>query len=108
MYDSDHRGIFIDIDENILFQEHESKIVFHEYRKLKSCTPKRVNKYMKIMKHEWKLHKINEKFERLLEISGENLNSFEIELNKLDQQITEIMHHAEKSCTKMSSHHLDD
>ena len=108
LYDSDHRGIFIDIDENILFQEHESKIVYHEYRKLKSCTPKRVNKYMKIMKQEWKLHKINEKFERLLEISGENLNSFEIELNKLDQQITEIMHHAEKSCTKMSSHHLDD
>ena len=106
-YDSDHRGIFIDIEEKILFQEHESKIIYHEYRRLKSCTPKRVKKYMKKLKQEWDVHKIDKKYENILSTKFTDPLLFEKALNNLDKQITEIMINAEKSCTNMSSHHLD-
>lgn len=95
-YDSDHRGIFLAIDEKILFNEHESKIIYHEFRRLKSGVPKRVKKYMDALTNEWNKHKIDEKYKRLVEKFNSNDPNFEQEINNLDKQITELMIHAEK------------
>ena len=46
-YESDHRGLFFDIDENLLFNNDDVRMVYHDFRKLKSKTPKRVKKYIK-------------------------------------------------------------
>ena len=41
-YDSNHRGMFIDVDEKMLFNPEDVRVVYHDYRRLKSKTPKRV------------------------------------------------------------------
>ena len=45
-YESDHRGLYFDIDESILFNQDDVRMVYHDFRKLKSKTPKRVKKYI--------------------------------------------------------------
>ena len=78
-----------------------------EFRRLRSTVPKRVTKYMKRLEEEWDKHQIDAKYEKLLEMDCKDASSFEMELNKLDQQITELMVYAERKCTLLSSHHLD-
>ena len=108
-YQSDHRGFFIDINENMLFHKDDTTVIYHEFRRLKSTVPKRVTKYMKILSTEWETHKIDEKFEKLVQFcdGNDDIELVETRLNNLDRQITEIMTFAEKQCTSLASHHLD-
>ena len=66
-YGSDHRGMFIDLDEKMLFNPEDVRIVYHDHRRLKSRTPKRVKKYMKMLQTEWDLRKIKNKYMDLVE-----------------------------------------
>ena len=49
-WDSDHRGLFIDVHDTILFQENDIKIVYNDFRRLKSTITKRTNKYIETVK----------------------------------------------------------
>ena len=40
-YKSDHRGMHLDLDESILFNHDDVQMVYHDFRRLKSKTPKR-------------------------------------------------------------------
>lgn len=107
--DSDHRGLFIDIKDDILFQNDDIKLVYNDFRCLKSSIPKRRTKYMESVTKNWNYHNIDEKFENLLTLEKTNSTTqMEIALNKLDLQLTEILVGAENKCTKLRSHHLED
>ena len=104
---TDHRGIFFDISDEILFPNDNLNIVHHEFRKLKSNDPKSVEKYLKQLDEDWTAHKILQKYKKLCQdfknngITDENV----MNLNKLDQHITEIMISAERKCTHITSKH---
>ena len=60
-FTSDHRRLFFDIHETILFPANNLNIVHHEFRKLKSNDPKRVSRYLKQLEEDWGKHKIMQK-----------------------------------------------
>ena len=68
MYESDHRGLFIDIDDTMLFEPEDVRLVYHNFRRLKSNVPKRAKRYMRIVDSDWKIHKITEKYFQLVEL----------------------------------------
>ena len=105
-YESDHRGLFLDIDDDILFDKDEIKIMYHDFRRLKTGIPKRVKKYKKHIQSTWKAHKIDEKYDKVHKMfSGNTPHEKCIQaLNKLDQQITEILVAAEKNV--LVYHHI--
>lgn len=108
-YESDHRGMHIDIDESILFNHDDVRMVYHDFRQLKSKTPKRVKKYMKFVEREWQKQKIALRYLELVECCFEQGDKEKISstLNDLDAAITNILTKAERKCARMSSHHLD-
>ena len=64
---------------------------------------------MEAVHKNWNYHNIDKKFETLLSLEYDGDKTAYIEtINKLDTQITEMLVGAEKRCTKVSSHHLDD
>ena len=63
---SDHRGLFFDIPENALFDADSLKIVYHDFRRLRSTIPKRTKKYLKHFESDWKSHKIDKKKEHFV------------------------------------------
>ena len=109
LYESDHRGMFIDVDDTMLFSPEDSKIIYHDFRRLKSTVPKRIKKYMKHIDSEWDIQKIDVRYLKLLELSlmSENKNEIRFELNRLDEAVTSILTGAEKRCTIFSTHQLD-
>lgn len=109
IWDSDHRALFIDIKDTIFFREDDIKIVYSDFRRLKSSIPKRTKKYIEVVTKNWNYHNIDSKFDTLINLSyTDDPAYFEQTINKLDQQITEIMVGAGKKCTKVRSHHLDE
>ena len=61
-------GLYIDIDDTMLFEPEDVKIVYHDFRRLKSNVPKRIKRYMRIVDSDWKIHKITEKYFQLVEL----------------------------------------
>lgn len=107
--ESDQRGMFIDIRDSVLFDEKGIHVTYHDFRKLKPTIPKRTKKYMQSVKYNWDYHRIDDKFEKLLHLeSTSSPTDIENEINALDKQITEILVGAEKRCTKLCSHYLQD
>ena len=91
IWDSDHRGMFIDIKAEILFPTNDISVVYSDFRRLKSTIPKRKMKYLESVKNNWKYHKIDDKYSELKKIKySDDPNQFEKAINKLDTQITEI------------------
>ena len=107
--DSDHRGLYIDLDDGMLFQPEDVRLIYHDFRRLKSQIPKRVKRYTKLVDSEWKIQKVDEKYLRLLEmcITDNDVEQIEKETNELDSIITKVLIRAETKCTRMASHHLD-
>ena len=106
-YISDHRGLFFDIKENALFPTTQSNIMHHEFRKLKSKLPKRVEKYIEKLDEDWETHKITEKFKELaanMKLEGKTKRMSK-KLNDLDNLITELMICAERRCANVTTHH---
>ena len=102
-WDSDHRGLFIDVRDEILFQDDDIKLVYKDFRRLKSSIPKRTKKYLDSVNKNWKYHNIDKKIENLTTLDYTiNPNQFILELNKLDTQINEILIGAEKNAQKLA------
>ena len=64
---------------------------------------------MKTLTKDWEHHKIDKKFRTIRNLFDSNLPKQELSvmLNKLDQEITEIMKHAGKECANVASHHVE-
>ena len=109
LYESDHRGMFIDIDDSMLFNPEDSKLIYHDFRRLKSTIPKRIKKYIRSVKQCWSDQDIDKEYKTLLELCAISapLTDIQIQLTNLDNAITEIFIQAERNCTKLRSHHLD-
>ena len=106
---SDHRGLFFDLDSAILFEEKLHQVEPAKFRRLQSSNMKRVKEYHRLLEDEWKNHKIDERLQKIADtikrdgMTNENLKR----LNNIDNQITDIMRHSEKKCTKISRHARD-
>ena len=106
---SDHRGMFFDVDMEMLFEEKLKDIEPAKFRKLQSSNVKRVQEYHKLIKDEWDNHKIDA---RLGSIADDFKKDGPTEanvkrLNDLDRHITDIMRYGEKNCTSISRHAKD-
>jgi hypothetical protein len=95
---SDHRGLFIDISEELI----DAKVEFKKPTKRHigtTCSGYEIYKYKKYIDNQFKIHKIYEKTNDL-HIISKNSTKRELEkiLNSIDTSITEIMLSAEKKC----------
>lgn len=86
IWDSDHRGLFVDLKATVLFPTDDIRIVYSDFRKLKSSISKQTKKYMEFVSKNWDYHKIDHKFAKLksLEYDCKRLE-FESQINKLDE-----------------------
>ena len=100
LYDSIHRGIFIDIDDIILFRPEDSKLVYHDFRRLKSTIPKHIKKYMRHVRKCWDNKKINDEHKKMFELCANSAPVIDInlQLTHLDNAITDILIQAELLC----------
>ena len=100
---SDHRGLFCDIDIHHLLDENTKLIPPAPYRRLISTSPKRVESYSTSVSQKWFLYNIPLKVEQLEDIfRREGVNEKTISLlNKIDDQITEILTTSEKNAAKL-------
>ena len=95
---SDHRALLFDVDINKILEEEDINLTPAKLRRLKSSNPERVKKYNIKLNQLWTKHKIQDKYEKLMDMSSTKGVDIESELNKLDNQITEIMRCSEKKC----------
>ena len=88
MCESDHRGLYIDLDEKMLFQPDDVKIVYHDFRRLKSNMPKRVKRYMRLLMSEWKSQQIDLDHLKLMELCATSapIEAIQDAANKLDKK----------------------
>ena len=99
---SDHHAIFCDIDFHQLLDNYSQAIQSAPYRRLISTAPKRVGAYKLSVEKQWFLYNITLKIDQLEDLfssmgcTDENV----VLLNKIDDQINEILTAGEKRCCK--------
>ena len=62
----------MDIKAFVLFSNDEIKLVYSDFRRLKSSIPKRTKKYMEAVHKNWNFHNIDDKFAKLLSMNYED------------------------------------
>ena len=78
-----------------------------KHRRLQATIPKRVNKYLEVLKKKWENQSINNRFDKILTMmKAKQISTLEHELNKLDKSISEILRHAEKKCCSLPTTNL--
>lgn len=109
LHESENRGMFIEIDDTMLFHPEDSKLVYYDFRRLKSTIPKRIKKYMSHVKQCWGDQNIHDEYKKLLELCTNSapVLDIQLQLTHLDNAIIEILIKAERQCTKLASHHTD-
>ena len=109
LYESDHRGMFIDIDDTMLFHPEDSKLVYHHFWCLKTTIPTRIKKYMRHVNKCRGDQNIHDAYKTLFELCANSapVIDIQLQLSHLDNLITEILIAAERQCTKLVSHHTD-
>jgi len=100
---SDHRGIYMDLEYANLLDKDSTDLARPKQQRLKSTIPTRVQKYVEDVLEKWKYHNISARYKSLRqEFKNQGKTNLLIEeLNKMDKQITEILKHAEKKCSKV-------
>jgi hypothetical protein len=98
---SDHRGIFMDLDKTNLFGNHQP-ILPAEMRKLTTKHPKKVEKYLEVLRDKFLSHNVEERSITLYD-KANNTNAGwtpidQARYNALDRDITRAMLTAEKHC----------
>jgi ribonuclease HI len=97
---SDHRGMFIDISEELLDTKLDLKKPDKRHIGTKSSNLD-IYQYKKYIDHQFKRHRIYEKTDDLLlQATIQPTSVLELSINKLDSSITEIMLSAEKKCCR--------
>ena len=107
-FQSDHRGLFLDINLQDFLDVSNCPLLSPAYRRLKFTIPKRVQAYSTQCLSLWKLQKMNlrlSQLEELLPISS-SLEQSHL-LNKLDAEIGDILTSGEKKCCTVGRHCTD-
>jgi len=104
IFESDHRGIYIDLDLKQILDSPPIEFQHIQFRRLQSSIPRRTKAYASIVQKRWEQQKIHEKIDNIAN-NHDNMNEEQVSLvlNKVDTQIEEILTHAEKKCTNVSS-----
>ena len=99
---SDHHAIFCDIDFHQLLDNYSQAIQSAPYRRLISNAPKRVGAYKLSVEKQWFLYNITLKINQLEDLFSSMgcTDENEVLLNKIDDQINEILTAGEKRCCK--------
>jgi len=104
IFESDHRGIYIDLDLKHILDSPPIEFQQLHFRRLQSSIPRRTKAYASIVQRRWKQQNIHEKITHVVKNqSSMNKEEVALLLNKVDTQIREILAHAEKKCTNVSS-----
>jgi hypothetical protein len=61
LFNSDHRGYYVDFDAKLLFSDPAYEIAPRSHRKLRLHDPKLMDKYRELLHHQLDVHKIQEK-----------------------------------------------
>ena len=102
---TDHRGIFFDIDLGIILDHDVVNIQPAQFRRLKATIPKRVQKYNDLVSKGWTDQNIESRLDSLINmILNDGMTStHEATLNNIDHNITEILRHAEKNVVESTA-----
>jgi len=102
---TDHRGIFVDINLVDILDNVIVTLKPPSQRRLQATVPARVKKYLEHVEKCWKSQNIEQRTKQIIEQTIYNgmTDDIETKLNNLDKNITEIMCHAEKKCSKLHS-----
>ena len=106
VFQSDHRGLFIDVSLTPFLDSTALNLQPSPYRRLKFTVPSRVDKYCELSLEQWKFHNMSVKLKQLDEIldSLADKDSKSLILNKLDKSINDMMKYGEKNCCLVSRH----
>jgi len=98
--DSDHRGIYVDIDMKQILDSPPIEFTQMNFRRLQASIPKRTKAYCDNVKAQWSLRGLHEKIQKLNTdapiMCKELLHSM---LNNIDLQISQVLAGSEKRCT---------
>ena len=99
----------MDIDIKRILDDDIDTVKQRYQRRLKMNAPQRLVRYSEYVGNQWKHHNIKKRIDALEKRFRQDgsTNDNVIELNKIDNQISEIMNAAEKRCTKMNPRHQD-
>ena len=99
---TDHRGLYCDLFLDEILDSSIIPLQSLPHRRLKSSIPKRVNKYLKLVKSQWEIQNIDARFDIIIN-DHESMSKLTLEekLNNLDDSITNLLRHAEKNCSKV-------
>ena len=104
IFESDHRGMYIDLNLKHILDSPPIEFQQLHFRRLQSSIPRRTKAYASIVQRRWKQQKVHEKIHHIVtNQSSMNMEEVALFLNKVDTQIGEILTHAEKKCTNVSS-----
>jgi len=109
IYQSDHRGIFLDIDILDLLDARDISVQSLPYRRLKCTIPKRVKSYSEEVIRKWSNHKIKDKIDKLEDMSNyiddpSLYASFTNYVNQYDLEIGGILSSSERNCCSVGRH----
>jgi hypothetical protein len=97
---SDHRGLFIDIDSKALFRGQIAELYYHHERILSSKFPKAVATYKTELWKQLKAHSIPQRSEAIQSNSEKGYRTSVEELNNIANTVQAAMISAEKKCQK--------
>jgi hypothetical protein len=109
MFNSDHRGYYVDFDAKLLFSDPAYEIAPRSYRKLRLHDPKLVDKYRESLHHQLDAHKILEKLTDLKRHATKSTwtSAHTDQYNTLDNIITTAMLSAENQLSRSHSVKFD-
>jgi hypothetical protein len=103
---SDHSGMFVDLRIEGIFGQHPGKLAPHNFRNLKLDDPTISNKYRKILHKQFEHHNVNRRVKKISlrgNYSSQNLKDESV-YEKLDDDISEAVKHAERMCNICKAH----
>ena len=105
VFDSDHRGMFVDLDLDHFLDTSSTPLLAPAYRRLKFTIPKRVEAYSKKALSLWQLQNMDLRIQQLEDkLPQLNHDDRRFLLNKIDSEIDILMRSSEKKCCKVGRH----
>ena len=99
---TDHRGLYCDLFLDEILDTNIIPLQAFPHRRLKSSIPKRVKKYLEVVKSQWDHQNIDKRLNSVIDnLSEYDITTLEKKLNDIDQSITNLLRHAEKKCAQV-------
>jgi hypothetical protein len=103
---SDHSGVFFDLRIEGIFGQHPEKLAPQKFHNLKVYDPRISDKYRKILHKQFEHHNVYRSVKNISLRGKESSWNLEDEsiYEKLDDDISEAMKHAERMCNIHKAH----